>query len=45
MVKKRKQNNIKKWNIKGFKKNYAKATKINALTKYDTSDERITSAA
>jgi hypothetical protein len=35
MVKKRKQSNTKKWNIKGFKKNCAKTTKINALTKYD----------
>ena len=43
MVKKRKQNNTKKQNIKGFKRNRAKATKINASTKYDTCDERITS--
>jgi hypothetical protein len=43
MVKKRKHNSTKQQNIKGFKKNRAKATKINASTKYDTCDERITS--
>ena len=41
MVKKRKKNNTKRRSGKGFKRNRAKARKINASTRYDTCTEQL----